>query len=1071
MSTRVQSRSKSRGLSLSLARLAWLIAFLLAISLWVLGSLEVHSQPLPSCVIADCDPFALSAEDLGIIQDLGLPADLIAGFWAVTNMGIALAFFAIAVVIFWRSRDARLGMISSFTLVYLGALFFTESDDALWQARPDLGWLLAAVHALGYVTLLLFLFYFPDGTFLPRLKPWRKVILPLVLLLAPFTVSSAGGNPLATLLFIGPVGGAIAGQVYRYRRVSNPSQKQQTKWVVLGLMAALVVMLLWLFARIYLPPGQPSAQRIGFLLVSRVLLGFLIPLLPLSIAFSILRHRLFDIDLLINRALVYGALTAMVVGLYALLVGSVGLVLQTNTRLAGMLLTAVLAVVGLSPMRSVVQRAVDHLLGPHRAQLPEISMPTPAEAAAPQLAGAWLRAARAGWFVLAIAGFGVLLTAIPGYAAKFGGQLDHVRGAETPLGAHFFAAASGVASLASALLSLGMSALLYCRKFTERIAALVSFFLLIYGVLMAGPLELASARWLGSAAPAQLLQGALLATPMIALLALFPSGQFVPSWTRWIVLLSIPLTFGLLFVAPFDAEGLSQNPALFAVIAILFTALSVAGVHAQIYRYRKVSTPAERQQTRWVVFGFALWIAYIILSSIPYFHLTGLAPDAPTPWWGPASELGWWLSVSILPISLTVAVTRHRLWDVDLVINRTLVYGSLTAGVAALYVLVVGGLGLLFQSSGNLLIPLLATGLAAVFFQPLRQRLQDAVNRMMYGERDEPAALLARLGEQLERTASPEAALKGIAETVALALKLPYTAIELGEQGRPIAAYGLPGGDIESIPLVYQGEEVGQMLVAKRAAGEAFTPKDLQLLETIARQAGALAHAVRLTADLRRSRQRLVTAQEEERRRLRRDLHDGLGPVLASQGLKLAAAAQLIEEDPATARRLLESLAAQSEAMVAEIRRLVNDLRPSALDDLGLLEALSDYAAGLTSGARRPDPLRIEVRAPKGGLPALPAAVEVAAYRIATEALTNMTRHARARHGVVRLAVESSAHGRALRLEIADDGVGLRAKGKNGVGLISMRERAEELGGSLTIESTPEKGCRVLAILPLMEKA
>lgn len=1064
MNAQVQPETRLGGVLPAAARLAWAAAFALAVGLWFIGSFELAGRPLPSCADAACDPFALSAEDLEIMEGLGLPVDMMSTFWPLTNMGFAIVFFVIALVIFWRAPDVWMGLVVSFTLVFLGAVFFTESDDALWRARPELRWLLAVVYGLGYSALMFFFFYFPDGKFVPRAKRWRAAAIPLILLIAPFTVNAARGEPLAAGLFVGSVAAGIAAQIHRYRRLSKRLQRQQTKWVLFGLMSAFLVMLIWLFTGANLPPGQPRPERIYFLLFSRALIVILIPLLPLSIAFSILRYRLFDIDVIINRALVYGALTALIAGLYVLLVGSAGVVLQKNSDLAALLLTAVLAAAAFRPARSFIQRGVDRMVEVQQPRLSPVSPVKTDGAALPRLSGYWLQVAWAGWIVLAIAAFGVLIASIPGYAAKFGGQLDHVIGGELPPGAHFFAAASGAASLAAALLSIGLATLLFRRRFTEPVAVLLSFFLLAYGVAMAGPLEVAGAYWLGSAETAQALQGVLLATPMIALLALFPNGRFTPPWTRWIVLLSAPGSLGLLLMAPFDAEGINQNPALFTVTAVLFIALSLSGVYAQIIRYRKVSTPAERRQTRWAVFGFALWIAYIILSLTPYFYLTGLPPDASTPWWGPASELTWWLSVSIIPVCLTVAITRGQLWDIDLVINRTLVYGALTAAVTALYVFIVGGLGLLLQSSSNLLLPLLATGLAAALFQPLRQRLQGIVNRLMYGERDDPAALLARLGEHLQQTGSPQAALMGIVEAVAQALKLPYAAIELGERSEMAASYGLRVDEAQPFPLIHQGERVGQMLVSPRAPGESLTAKDRRLLETIARQAGAVAYAARLTADLRRSRQRLVIAREEERRRIRRDLHDGLGPLLASQGLKMAAASRLIEENPAEARRFLDELAAQNEAAVGEIRRLVYNLRPPALDDLGLVGAIRDYAMGLQVGADSPD---IDVQAPAAGLPSLPAAVEAAAYRIAAEALTNVTRHAQARNCTVAFRLASVGRGKTLHLEITDDGVGLSPESKAGVGLISMRERAEEIGGSLRIESAPGRGCRVLVALPL----
>jgi two-component system NarL family sensor kinase len=217
----------------------------------------------------------------------------------------------------------------------------------------------------------------------------------------------------------------------------------------------------------------------------------------------------------------------------------------------------------------------------------------------------------------------------------------------------------------------------------------------------------------------------------------------------------------------------------------------------------------------------------------------------------------------------------------------------------------------------------------------------------------------------------------------------------------------------------------------------------------------AAGHAVTLTEDLRRSRERLVTAAEEERRRIRRDLHDGLGPTLAGLVLGLGQARR-VAEDPDAARARLDRLTEQTQAAVAEVRRLVYALRPPALDELGLLGALDEQARGLGGST-----VQLMVQGPDEPL-LLPAAVEVAAYRIAMEAMTNIIRHASAGSASVRLAVDG-----ALRLEVSDDGAGLPDHFRAGVGIASMRERAAELGGTCTIEPRDPHGTLVRAVLPL----
>jgi signal transduction histidine kinase len=349
----------------------------------------------------------------------------------------------------------------------------------------------------------------------------------------------------------------------------------------------------------------------------------------------------------------------------------------------------------------------------------------------------------------------------------------------------------------------------------------------------------------------------------------------------------------------------------------------------------------------------------------------------------------------------------------------------------------------------------------------------------MYGERDEPYAVLSRLGQRLEATLAPESVLPTIVETVAHALKLPYVAIRVhSEQSSVISDQSSVISDQSSvvsaswkksdqlptdncslitIPLVYQTETIGQLILAPRAPGESFSPADRRLLEDIAHQAGVAVHAVRLTADLQRSREQLVTAREEERRRIRRDLHDGLGPALASLTLKLDAARNLLTREPSAADALLAELKAQTQSALADIRRLVYDLRPPALDELGLVSAVREHVQQYENV----NGLGVAVEGP-AHLPLLPAAVEVAAYRIAVEALTNVARHARARSCVIRFALDD-----ALRVEIRDDGIGFTPQARVGVGLTSMRERAAELGGTCVVERAPEGGTRVVARLPV----
>ncbi len=379
--------------------------------------------------------------------------------------------------------------------------------------------------------------------------------------------------------------------------------------------------------------------------------------------------------------------------------------------------------------------------------------------------------------------------------------------------------------------------------------------------------------------------------------------------------------------------------------------------------------------------------------------------------------------------------------------------------------MLVGGLGVFFQAGGNLLFSILATGLIAILFNPLRQRLQGIVNRMMYGERDDPMQVLSRLGQQLEETALPGESLPTLVQTIAQTLKLPYVAIAIsaGDEYRVTADYPQGsdfGGEAQIFPLLYESEMIGQLWVTPRAPSEPFNPSEERLLRNIARQASAALHTGQLTRQLQRSRERLITAREEERRRLRRDLHDGLGPQLAAVTIKADAAANLLHSDPAATAKLLGEIKTESQDAVQEIRRVVNGLWPAALDQFGLVSALQEYAARNSNGSPH-----FAVQA-SSDLSPLPAAVELAAYRIATEAMANVARHARAQNCTVAVAADEE-----LLLQVDDDGRGLPEAYLAGVGISSMRERTAELGGTLHLQSEPGAGTQLTVRLPLGENS
>jgi signal transduction histidine kinase len=418
-----------------------------------------------------------------------------------------------------------------------------------------------------------------------------------------------------------------------------------------------------------------------------------------------------------------------------------------------------------------------------------------------------------------------------------------------------------------------------------------------------------------------------------------------------------------------------------------------------------------------------------------------------------------------LGVAAWIGIARYGLFNTRAVLTRALVYGFLSLVLVAVYLVVVVVLGLFLGGRwpGGPVPQVVAATIAALAVLPLRDLAQRRINQLVYGLRDDPAAAFARLGERLDAAGAPDDILPAAARTVAEALRLPYVAIEVGgetlcQHGRP-----LPGG-AEELPLPFAGETIGHLVLQTRDDGE-FSPTERRLLADLTRQVAVAARAVALTQALQASRHRLVATREEERRRLRRDLHDGLGPTLAGIALgidtvrrALPAVETRAMETPvpdATIADLLGTLREATEAAVGDIRRIVYDLRPPILDELGLAGAVREQAVRLGAAT-------VDVPAT---LPALPAAVEVAAYRIAVEALTNAARHAPGTPVSVQLSVNGG-----LELSIADDGAGLPDGYRAGVGLNSMRERAAELGGTCVVSRRTPRGTLVHAEFPLPEE-
>jgi signal transduction histidine kinase len=473
------------------------------------------------------------------------------------------------------------------------------------------------------------------------------------------------------------------------------------------------------------------------------------------------------------------------------------------------------------------------------------------------------------------------------------------------------------------------------------------------------------------------------------------------------------------------ADGARALAALGLVLGAVAIGLAVATL-VQGYRRGGALT---RQQT--LVFALAFLPPVVALASSAW--------DAAGPWLFGVASLP-------LPLAIGLAVLQRRLYDLPLVLNRSLTYGALWLAIAAVYGLTVGGVGAMLRQRGADWLPWFAAGVVAVSFAPLRDALQGAANRLTYGQWAQPTEVLATTARRLGDASDVPALLSELVDDVGAALDLPFVAITAPD-GRVLATRGARPDLVDELSMTSYGVPVGVLSWARRPLRES----DRLLLADLARQLGTVVHAAGLLETVRTARERLVLAREEERRRLRRELHDGLGPALAGLTLQVDTVRNRVADKDADADLL--ALRSGIQQAVVDVRRIVEGLRPATLDDLGLTEAVRQLAGQAD--------LPVEVEAVD--LPRLPAATEVAAYRIVQEALTNADRHAGADRACVRLHRSAGE----LVVEVADDGRGVVNPRPDGVGLGSMRSRAEEIGGSFALEARPGTGTRVTARLPL----
>jgi two-component system, NarL family, sensor kinase len=549
----------------------------------------------------------------------------------------------------------------------------------------------------------------------------------------------------------------------------------------------------------------------------------------------------------------------------------------------------------------------------------------------------------------------------------------------------------------------------------------------------------------------------------LGLLLLFPDGR-LPS-PRWRTAAALSALGPLLLTVHFATLPFAdtvwrdvpvENPlaviprgASLALEAVAYPAwvLGVAVGSAAVVVRRHRAVGGARERYRLVVVPAVLLPVALLAGAVT--EVGGLAEMVVAVW---------------LAVAVTVAMLRHRMFDLDVVVNRAAVHGLLVVSLFGAYVTVVALVSEVAGGDVSWPAGAVAAVVVAVVTGPLLSRLRTGVDRLMYGDRGRPDALAGRLAVAASGLSHPARAssddrrgdvLTAAAEALRDALRVPWVRVEVGDD---VGAAGEQRTEGREADIRLAGERLGRLCVGARWDGERLTAADERAMAAAAGQLAVTAEAYLLARRLADARERLVGAREDERRRIRRDLHDGLGPALAGITAALEGLEELARTDPGAAAAALPALRAQARSAVGDVRRLVDGLRPPALDELGLVGALAEELRRLEDASG----VRCSLVAPAPA-PDLPAAVEVAALRIAQEATTNVVRHAGARSCAVVLDV--GAEGLALRVD--DDGAGVRAGAVQGVGLASMRERAEEIGGTVAVGGRAGGGTRVRAVLPL----
>jgi signal transduction histidine kinase len=561
--------------------------------------------------------------------------------------------------------------------------------------------------------------------------------------------------------------------------------------------------------------------------------------------------------------------------------------------------------------------------------------------------------------------------------------------------------------------------------------------------------------------------GSFLLVALPLLLVLYPTGRLPSGRWRPVAVLAVAMALALplaLVLAPDSAIYGDDLPAavlrLFPHVALplpddlaavvvraaqVVTMLAMPLAAAVVFARHSHAEGVQRTQLRWL-----LWAAIVCLLAGGVMLL-----DVN----GPVGLFALVSALVVTSVSLVIGVVRPQTGDIDALVGGTLVYGGIAAGVVALDLVVLATAGrMLGDRLEERQVTLVVLVLAVAAYGPLRSWLTAAVRRRLMGRRGERYEVVSALAERLEESGGLEEQLPALASTVAEAFRVSYVRVEvLSTAGESLSAtHGSAPGATRSFPIGYRGQRIGSIELPESGIRAILSRRDQALLLDVVRQAAIAVRSSLLARELQESREQLVLAREDDRRRIRRDLHDGLGPVLGGVAMRLDAAGNAVATDPETAHRLVVQSRAEITEALADVRRLVHGLRPPALDDLGLLAAVEQHAdRARTAG--------LDVAVEADAVAGLPAAVEVAAYRIVSEALTNVARHADARACTVSLVTGPVD----LEVVVRDDGRGIAEDVVAGVGLRSLRERVEELGGRYEVVCPPDGGTTVRAWLPI----